>query len=208
MGKGAAGAAVVFGAIEAAQAAIVQYEFEATATVFVPNGRPAGYETVQTGDKFNVSFGIDTSVPDSEGRYWWGVYQNAVKNVKLSVPSRGIDAAYGNGTLQISDGETRFQNDEVRVDIPIDNIGSTFIFWLRANSLDGVNAPSVLTSDAMPALIDVSQYNFTRSTGLYHNAGGAGNYSIFTGAPVAIPEPALCGLALVALPLLARRRKA
>ena len=207
MGQGVTGAAAILGLIGTAPAAIVNYEFEATATVFVPNGRPAGYQTVETGDKFNVSFSIDTSVPDSEWRNWRGDYQNAVKDVKLTVPTRGVNASYGNGNLITSNGTTHFQHDEIRVDIPIDDDGSTFIFWLRASSPDGVSAPSVLTDDAMPVVIDVNQFNYTRSIGLYHNGGGSGNYSIFTGTPVAVPEPSILGLAALALPLLGRRRR-
>lgn len=210
--KFAAPAAVVFASMSGtASAAIVNYQFEASVSFIIPSALPASYAAVQSGDKFNVSFAIDTAVPDSEWRTFWGVYPNAVKDVKLSVPSRNISASYGNGTLDVSNGTTTSQFDAVRVDIPIDNAGSTFIFWLRANSPDGINAPSLLTNDAMPATLEPSQWNFTRTVGLYHNAGqgGPGNYTIFTGEPVTVvPEPAALSLAALAVPLLARRRRA
>lgn len=207
---GALGVAVLVGGMGAsrAEAALVSYEFEANVSFLIAGGLPPAYAGVQNGDRFTMSFSVDTSVADSEWRNWWGVYPGAIKDVTLAVPRLGVVQNYGDTALQTYDGRTQYQQDEFRFDLGIGE-GATVIFWLRSGSPDGVSGPSVRTNDAIPSDLDVTEWNYTRTMGLYHNAGGPGNYTIFSGSPTPTPEPAsLALLGLGVVTMAARRRLA
>lgn len=191
------------------RAAIVDHAFEADVSFLIASGLPPAYQGVSNGDRFRVTFSLDTAAPDIEWRTFWGVYPDAIQDVTISVPSRGIFQSLGDAKLEVSNGTTQFQQDGFRIDLPLGG-GPTFIFWLRAGGVDG-NGPSVLTDDRIPASLDLADWNYTRTMGLYHDAGqgGPGNYTIFTGTPVAaaVPEPASLGVAAVVGGLLAMRRR-